>query len=92
MNTLEQTKAAIGKKLRTKVYQDVGKVMTGTFLRNLLRGLLKLIVAGLLTPQVFGVLNAVYSTFRLFAGLADFGLNYAMVTLASAAIRKKDED
>lgn len=66
-------------------------VTAGMLARNLLRGLVKLLVAGLLAPRAFGVLRSVYSLFQLVASLAEFGLNSALVTFVSAALGRGDQ-
>ncbi|MBN2498628.1 MAG: oligosaccharide flippase family protein [Deltaproteobacteria bacterium] len=64
---------------------DLAKVLAGTLARNLLRGALKLLVAGFLAPSALGVLRSVYSLFQIAVRLAEFGLEYALVTFLSAA-------
>jgi O-antigen/teichoic acid export membrane protein len=76
--------------LLPKGYLDLAKVMGGTLGRNLLRGLLKLLIPLYLAPRAFGVLRSIYSFFRLLATAADLGLDYATITLVSAAIKKRE--
>ena len=80
------------RRLLPKGYLDLAKVMAGTLSRNLLRGVLKLLIPLYLAPRAFGVLRSVYSFFKLLATAADFGLDYATVTLVSAALKKKETD
>ena len=77
--------------LLPKGYLDLAKVMGGTLTRNLLRGVVKLLIPLYLAPRALGVLRSVYSFFKILATAADFGLDYAMVTLASAAMKKKED-
>lgn len=72
-------------------YRDLGKVLGGSFARSALRGILKIIVAGVLAPQLFGIFRSVYSLFRILAGAAEFGLDYATVTLVGAAVGRTDD-
>ncbi len=73
-------------KLLPRGYRDLVKVVSGNLVRNGLRGLFKLLVAGFLTPQAFGILRSVYSLFKMTAALADFGLDNAMVTFVAKCI------
>jgi O-antigen/teichoic acid export membrane protein len=71
-------------------YFDLAKVVTGNLARNLLRGILKLVVAGALTPQAFGILRSVYGLFRIVASLAELGFDHALVALGARAIRRNE--
>jgi len=75
-----------------RVYFDMATVMSGTFTRNLLRGIVKLLVAGFLTTQSLGILRAVYGFFKIIVSLGDFALDYACVTFVAAAIKRGDTD
>ena len=88
---MEIVKSAVFEKL-IKVfpsgYLDLAKVMGGSFSSNLLGGIFKILMAGFLAPQAMGILRSIYSFFRIVTHLADFGLDHAMVTFVSAAVRK----
>jgi O-antigen/teichoic acid export membrane protein len=71
-----------------RAFLDFAKVLTGTVLRGLLRGVFKILVAGFLAPRAMGVLRSIYSLFRLAGSLADMGLDYAMIRFVAAAIRR----
>lgn len=75
----------------TSSHIDMVKVMGGTFTRNILRGLVKILVVGYLAPAVYGILKSIFDFFRILSSLADFGLDYAMVTFVSAARRKGEQ-
>jgi|GEM_PF-3324129 O-antigen/teichoic acid export membrane protein len=69
---------------------DVSKVLGGTLFRNLIRGVLKILIAGFLTPRALGVMRAVISLFKIAGSLAEFGLDRALVVFVGAAIGDAD--
>jgi len=71
-------------------YRDLAKVLGGTLVRNFLRGLFKLIVAGFLAPQALGILRSVLSFFRILCSFADLGLNYTLITFISRLRGSRD--
>lgn len=72
-----------------KGYRDLAKVISGNLVRNGLRGVFKLLVAGFLTPQAFGILRSVYSLFKMTTALADFGLDNSMVRFVAKCISEE---
>jgi len=79
------------KSLLPQEYLDMSKVLAGTLTRNFGRGLFKILVAGFLAPQAFGILRAVYSLFKIIASIASFGLNFTMVKFVALAIENNDK-
>lgn len=74
-------------------YVDLVTVAAGNLTRNGLRGVAKLLIAGFLAPRGLGILRSIYAIFKLLAALADFGLNYAVLSMVPAAVsRKKPEE
>ena len=72
-------------------YLDIAQVMGGNLSRNALRGVLKILIAGYLSPAGLGILRSVFSLFKIVTGLVDLGLDYAMVTFLSGAIERRQE-
>ena len=77
---------------RLRPYLDLGKVVSGNLARALLRGVLKIVIAGFLTPSALGVYRSIFSLFKMATSYVDLGLDYAMTTLVAAAIAKGDDD
>jgi len=73
-------------------YVDLGKVVTGNLVRAILRGVLKIVVAGFLTPSALGIYRSIFSLFKMATSYADLGLDYALTTFVSVAIKKGDQD
>ena len=73
-------------------YVDLGKVVTGNLARAVLRGALKIVVAGFLTPSALGIYRSIFSLFKMATSYSDLGLDYALTTFVSAAIKKGDQD
>lgn len=90
MKGLKKIVKNIGLKL-PEGYLDFSKVIGGMLSHNFLRGVTKLIVAGLLTPQAFGALRAVYSFFKISASVVGFGLDYAITTFAPSEIENNNQ-
>lgn len=73
-------------------YRNLATVLSGALTRNLLRGALKLLVAGVLVPGALGVVRSVYALFKVVTRLTDLGLDYAAITLSSTALGRGDRD
>jgi len=70
----------------------MGAVVGGTFARNGLRGLFKILVAGYLGRRGLGIVQPIYSMFRITTRFVDLGLDYALVTFMSVALKRADEE
>jgi O-antigen/teichoic acid export membrane protein len=73
-------------------YFDLAKVMGGNVSRNLLRGVLKVLIAGFLAPPALGVLRSIFSFFKIVTSFVDLGLDYAMVIFLSSAIQRREQE
>jgi len=80
------------RRIAPRGYWHLGQVLGATLVRNGLRGVFKILVAGFLAPPALGVLRSVFSFFKMVTSFVDLGLGYALVTFVAAAIRRGDED
>ena len=77
---------------RFRRFMNLGTVLGGAITRNVLRGVFKILIAGVLGPAALGVVRSIYSLFRIVTRLTDLGLDYAAVTLCSAALARDNAE